>query len=196
MKRLFIFALALHSDIASAHLVSARFGEFYSGLLHPLSTLVHLVPWIALGLLAGVQGQRHAKLNIWFFLAAIFLGVLLGSFIPTVSWVSVINLLSFIVAGGLLLTNVKIPLTQFLVFSVVIGLFHGVANGVDSLTGGPLLLYLAGVMLAAYIIMTITAALSYDVVKQKAWGLVAVRSVGSWVIAIGLIANGYVLFIA
>jgi len=54
-------ALALAPFAAEAHLVSTRFGELYSGLLHPLTTLLHLVPWACLGLLAGLQRAETSR---------------------------------------------------------------------------------------------------------------------------------------
>jgi hydrogenase/urease accessory protein HupE len=59
---------------AAAHLVSTRFGELYSGLLHPLTTLQHLVPWLALGLLGGLQAPRTARWALLAFPLAVLAG--------------------------------------------------------------------------------------------------------------------------
>src|SRR5206468_543392 len=48
--------LLTQMQIADAHIVSARLGDFYAGALHPLLTLQDVVAWAALGLLAGSLG--------------------------------------------------------------------------------------------------------------------------------------------
>ena len=66
--------LAVAPLTVQAHLVSTRFGDFYGGMLHPLSALEHALPWLAVGLLAGFQGARFGR---WILLA-FPVGLLLG----------------------------------------------------------------------------------------------------------------------
>ena len=54
MKRWLLLFCLLTPQCAHAHLVSTRFGEYYAGLLHPVITLSHLIPWLALALVAPI----------------------------------------------------------------------------------------------------------------------------------------------
>ena len=67
---------------ASAHLVDARFGDFYAGLVHPLTALEHVFPFLAVGLLAGQQGARSARVILSCFALALIAGAVLGRFDP------------------------------------------------------------------------------------------------------------------
>jgi hydrogenase/urease accessory protein HupE len=57
-----LFAL-LSPSVASAHPIKGV-GDFYAGMLHPLTALEFLLPWIALSLFAGQQGRRAALLTL------------------------------------------------------------------------------------------------------------------------------------
>ncbi len=183
----------LVSTPAHAHLVSTRFGEFYAGLLHPLTTLSHVVPWVALGLLAAVQGMRGARWNLLAFPLAVAIGVLLGSWLPGfdagLQWG---NIASIVLLGALLATAVALPMPVFLGLSVVFGLSHGYTNVVSELEGRALLLYTTGVACAGYLLVALLGASALVVVRQN-WGLVAVRALGSWILAAGVIYAGFSL---
>jgi ABC-type nickel/cobalt efflux system permease component RcnA len=49
-------AFGLGLDPAFAHLVNTNVGEFYAGMLHPLTSAEHLLPAVALALFAGRCG--------------------------------------------------------------------------------------------------------------------------------------------
>ena len=50
---------------ASAHLVNTDVGEFYAGMLHPLTSPEHLLPTLALALLATSSGVPAATAVDW-----------------------------------------------------------------------------------------------------------------------------------
>ena len=56
-----LLVLLLLTDTASAHAVGARFGDYYAGLLHPLTAFEHLLPILGICLLAGFQTPRVAR---------------------------------------------------------------------------------------------------------------------------------------
>ena len=51
---------------AHAHLVNTRLGDFYGGMLHPLSGLEDVLAWFALAILAALQDPRARWLVIAF----------------------------------------------------------------------------------------------------------------------------------
>jgi hydrogenase/urease accessory protein HupE len=178
---------------ALAHSVSARFGELYSGLLHPLTTLIHLVPWIALGLLAGVLETSKARSVLYAFPAAVAAGALTASVLPDFGWVQTVNVMSFVVLGALVVLSRDLSLATFGSLTVVFGITHGFANNATDLSGGPLLLYVAGIALSAYLTVVLTTAIAHFLKQRTRWGNVAIRAAGSWIIAIGVVFGGYTL---
>jgi len=187
-------AFLLTPQLAFAHLVSTRFGEFYSGLLHPLTTLVHLVPWIAFGLVAGSQSLPLARKALLIFPLSVFIGVLTGSLLPSMEFVSVINILTFI-AGLAAALAIKFDTRLFVALLTVFGLSHGIANGLSGLSGKYTLLYSFGVCVSAYVLITIITAISHLLIERQHWGHVAVRALGSWIVAVGLMYGGYQVLI-
>lgn len=196
MKALAIVALALllsFPETASAHLVSTRFGELYSGLIHPLTALQHLVPWLGLGLLGGLLGSRRSKWVLLTFPLSVGIGVLLAGVLPAAAAIDYVNLFSFVVLGLLVALAARLNRPTFIGLAVIVGLSHGFANGTSDLSGGPLLLYACGVLLAAYLLIAIATAAAQLISQQPAWGKIAIRAAGSWIVAIGLVFSAYSL---
>jgi hydrogenase/urease accessory protein HupE len=55
---------ALLPTRASAHLVNTDVGEFYAGMMHLLTSAEHLLPILALALLAIQCGKRAARATL------------------------------------------------------------------------------------------------------------------------------------
>ena len=68
----------LLSTPAEAHIVASRLGDFYAGALHPLTGLVDVLLWAALGLLAGMQPPGRARWLVLLFPLGLLAGLLLG----------------------------------------------------------------------------------------------------------------------
>jgi urease accessory protein len=183
----------LAPQLANAHLVSTRFGEFYGGLIHPLTALDHLVPWLAMGLLGGLQSSDAARRALLLFPVAVCAGAIIGSLLPEPSWVGNLNLLSFAVLGVMVVLATYLKAPQFLAIVVLFGISHGYANGVTELSGSDLILYLSGVVCAAYILICLVTAGTHYLIQQQQWGTIAVRAAGSWITAIGVMYLGITL---
>ena len=179
---------------AQAHLVSVRFGEFYSGLLHPVTALPHVVPWLALGLLGGLQSASISRWVLVAFPLAVGCGVLAGGSWAPQDWIVAINLLSFIVLGLLVVAAVPLRKIGFVLVAVIFGITHGYANGNVDLTGADQSLYTGGVMTAAYILVALVTAATFALTHRLSWGRTAARAAGSWIVAIGIIFGGFTAF--
>lgn len=192
MKRLLAVALmVLWSHNAHAHLVSTRFGELYSGLLHPMLALEHVVPWLALGLLGALAGRTTSRWAVLTFPLSVLAGVLLAAAAPAASLTDMANLGSFVLLGGLVAANVSLSPTLFVPLVILLGLSHGYGNSAEELSGKDLLLYAIGVALAAYLTVTLVTAGAFALARERRWGNIAVRAAGSWVLAIGLVFGGF-----
>lgn len=185
--------LGLMPNAAFAHLASTRFGEFYSGLLHPYSTLTHLLPWLALGLLGGLQSPATVRWVLLAFPLAVAVGATLGSWLPPWPPVDTLNLLSFIVLGLGAALALRLGRPAFLGVAALFGISHGYANGIAELSGSERLLYIGGVACAAYVLIALVTAAAQTLAQQRQWGSIAVRAAGSWVVAVGLIFGGFTL---
>ena len=92
----FVAALALliallSPSAANAHPIKGV-GDFYAGMLHPLTALEFVLPWIALSLFAGQQGRNAALLTLAIFPFALASGAALATTVPLPTWLPAMNL--------------------------------------------------------------------------------------------------------
>jgi urease accessory protein len=200
MKALSVVTVAVAMFIlpgsAAAHLVSTRFGELYSGMLHPVTTLQHLVPWLALGLLCGLQTPRTARWALLAFPLAVLAGTGLAGLVPGLPHVDTANILSFVVVGGAVALALRLPAPALLGLVVLVALSHGYANAAAEFRGRDWALYATGVGLAAYLVITLVAGSAHALMTGRPWGSIAVRAVGSWIAAAGAMFLGFLHLVA
>ena len=114
---------------ASAHTIDNRFGDFYGGLLHPLTALEHALPILALGLLAGQQGERAARWLVLGFPLALLIGAVLAVMTPALPSMRFLNAASFVVLGLLVAAGQRLPLTLLIALGGVFGLATATRTG-------------------------------------------------------------------
>ncbi|MEZ5582771.1 MAG: HupE/UreJ family protein [Candidatus Competibacteraceae bacterium] len=183
--------LCLLPNQAAAHLVSTRFGELYSGMLHPLTSLQHLIPWLALGLLGGLQSVTTARWALLAFPLAVLIGLSLADGLPALAFVQVLNIASFIAIGLLVALKWELGKGLFLSLVVLFGLTHGYANAAPEINGFGWLLYALGVGFTAYLLITLISASTQALVSGQGWRVIAVRAAGSWIAAAGTLYAGF-----
>lgn len=182
-------SLLLLPGVAHAHLVGERFGAFYAGVLHPLTALENLLPWLALGLLAGLQPARTARWVLPVFPASLAVGVglAIGGLAPLdVPWLTPA---SFVMVGALVVVGRPLPPAVLLAVAAAQGFLHGHDNGLALPAGGDALLFAGGVAACGYVVVTLGAAAASMLVAGRRWGAVAVRALGSWITAVGLMVT-------
>jgi len=183
--RITIFSLLLVIPIASeAHAISTTVGDFYGGILHALLVMAHVFPFIALSIVAGQQGPELARKSLVAFLAALLAGVITAFFTGQVIAVFYINIISLIVLGILAALSFKLP--RWFLYSTIIffGFTHGFQNGSElSQTQSPVL-FITGLLTGGLILFSVIAALTISI--RKEWFQIALRVIGSWIAAIGL----------
>jgi hydrogenase/urease accessory protein HupE len=183
-------AVALLPATAEAHLVSARFGDFYTGFLHPLTALENLLPWVALGLLGALQPVAVARWLLLAFPAGVAAGVLLATVLPGQSAITGVNMASFVVVGVLVLLAVRLPPVALLGLAGLLGVSHGYDNGLALPPAGNVLLFVGGVATAGYLVVALTAGGATALAVARPWGRIAIRAAGSWITAIGVMVAG------
>ncbi len=181
---------ALTPTVAQAHLVSTRFGDFYGGMLHPLTALEHLLPWMALGLLAGLQPIRTARWIPLAFTAAVLAGVIAAIAVPEPPALPGIGLASFIVLGALVGLGRQWPTGLLIGLAAVVGGIHGYENGLAMTPETNPVLFVPGVATTGIVLVLLVTAVTVVTVRTWSWSRIAVRAVGSWIAAIGIMVAG------
>ena len=179
--------LALAAAPAHAHLVETGFGAFYDGIAHVVLTPADLLVVVALALLAGQRGTQAARWALLALPLAWLVGGVVGMLFPSDLTLPVLTTLTFGLAGVLVALNTSLKVAVVALFTVMAGLLHGYVNGAS--LGGSGTLALAGAVSAACCLFAILAAQVTTI--RAAWGRIALRAVGSWVAAAGLLMLGW-----
>jgi urease accessory protein len=175
---------------AEAHLVTTGLGPLYDGLLHVALTPEDLVPVLALALLAGLRGVTHGRRALFVLPAAWLLGGVIGLAVhggASSSWTA----LSFVLLGGLVASDARLPLGATTLLAALLGLGHGYLNGASLAGPGLGTVGLLGIVAAVFSLVALAA--SFVVPLRAAWARVVVRVAGSWIAAIGLLLIGWAI---
>ena len=184
-------ALALGCSHARAHLEATGMGPVYDGVLHFLTSPEDLVSALALALLAGLRGAEHGRRALFTLAPAWLLGSLVGLNAAAGSAGTIGAALWFIVMGGLVLADAKLSLASTTALAALLGLFHGAFNGSGLGVSLPALIATLGVACAVFVVFALVAAC---VVPLRATGSrTAVRVLGSWIAASGVLMAGWAM---
>jgi urease accessory protein len=175
---------------AGAHSLSSRFGDFYGGMLHPVTALEHALPIVALGLLAGQQGARAARWLLLVFPLGLMLGAALAIVAPALPWVPMLNRASFALLGALVAGAWRLPLPVMAGLAALFGLSHGYENGSALTPEVAAHLFVPGVALIGFMAVAVVSAATLALAARAEWLRIAVRVVGSWIAAIGILMIG------
>lgn len=183
------------ADSASAHLVTSGAGPFYDGVAHVLVSPDDLVVVIALGMLGGLSGRRAAKRLVLALPTAWLIGAALGLFVTgnvatsgISDWLPAVTVL---VAGLLVAINPGTPVFVPAVVSTAFGMIHGWLNGCAMAATQTSFLAAVGVVSAvAVLVLLLSAGVSS---LRTDWQIIAVRTLGSWAAAFGLLALAWAL---
>lgn len=176
---------------ASAHLVSTGFGPFYDGLGHFLLTPEDFLPVMALALLAGLAGAGLGRAVLYSLPAAWLTGGLLGLQSGGTLVPQVVTALVLLGLGLLVAADRRLPIGLGVALAGLLGLLHGIANGVALAAAGQGAPALLGICTALSIVLVLLAA---EVVQLRQWWQrIAVRVGGSWIAASGMLLLGWTL---
>jgi hydrogenase/urease accessory protein HupE len=143
---------------AWAHLVNTNVGEFYAGMMHPLTSSEHLLPALALALIAGQCGKHAARATLLAFPAALLVGTLAGSLLPPYGFfLQVVNLIVLVGLGGLLAFTHRlnrINTTSMTMLALLTGLILGYRSGMDMAAAKVAVQFIPGVALTGLILVT------------------------------------------
>ena len=174
---------------ASAHLVTTGLGPVYDGIGHLVMTPEDLVPVLAIALFAGLRGAAPGRRALFVLPLAWFAGGILGVIIEGLPTFPVAAI-SFLILGVLIAADLNLSQKLFTAVVVVVGVVHGVLNGI-ALKEGAGILGLIGIMATLFVIIAIVSA--FIVSLKQPWTRIVVRVAGSWVAAIGMLMFGWLM---
>jgi len=154
---------ALLPTPALAHPVNTQIEDFYAGMMHPLTSIEHLLPILALALLAGQCGSRAKPAILVVFPLALLGSTLAGSLLPPFGFLHLANLVVIVGLGGLIALDNRLDRLS------------PAAAGVAALLAGLILGYLCGIDMAA------SKVAHRFILGVALTGLLAVTLIAIWV---------------
>jgi hypothetical protein len=183
-------AAALAPRGAEAHLVSTGLGPVYDGVVHFALSPEGCVPIAGAALLAGLRGKDQARLAVVLLPIAWFIGGAIGGLPGAPAWAAP-AWAPFLVIGGLVAADLKLPIGATGALIAALGLALGYANGVAMAADGQGARGVIGSAAAVFVLVTLAAALAAG--TAVAWMRIAWRVLGSWTAATGILLFGWSL---
>jgi urease accessory protein len=149
--------------------------------------LEHILPFAALGILAGQQGDKAAP-ALFLFSLMLMAGAVGALWIPALPYVGLLNVLSGVLLGGLVAAAWRLHPAVLYGIATLFGLSHGFANGTALNGAFKPYLFIPGLGLAGLVVPAWLMIASDFVLRQRyGWMHIALRVVGSWITAIGVL---------
>ena len=181
-------AIILCPSNAEAHLVTTGLGPIYDGIGHLALSPEVWVPVLALALFAGLRGAAAGRLTLFLLPVAWLAGALVGCRTETAPFTG-ISAISFLVSGALVAADLRLKRAMVATIAVVLGFCDGCLNGMTIQPTPSSSLDLVGAVAALFVAVAIVAA--FVIWLKRPWMRVAVRVVGSWITATGLLLLGW-----
>jgi urease accessory protein len=184
-------AFAMCPLTAEAHLNSTGMGPLYDGLMHFLMSPEDFVPALALALLVGLRGAAYGRRALFTLPAAWLFGGLIGTGAAARIGSPVVSAVWFLLLGVLLASDAKLSLGAITALAVLLGVYNGYLNGAGMGQFDIAAIALLGLAFSVFVLVALAAAF---VVRLRAqWGRIAMRVVGSWIAASGLLMLGWAI---
>ena len=188
-------ALLAQAQVAEAHIVAIRLGDFYAGALHPLTDLQDVLLWLAIGLLAGSLGALRGRWLVLVFPIGLLAGLAFGEKASAIAANPAVDAVVAVVLGLLLAAGARVPTILLCAMAFVLAALRGAANASDLAPNTDRLLFAGGLACAGYAAITLIMALTLAfrgplADNSKAWRGIALRALGGWIAAIGLMMAG------
>jgi len=175
--------------------VTTGLGPVYDGIVHFFLSPGDALAALALALLAGLRGPAAGRRTLFILPVAWLAGGLAG--LTMMGWTplpeEIVGSLSFLLLGILVATDISLPTAVMAALAALLGGAHGFFNGlgVHEAGTGRGVLELFGVAVTLFVLVALVSALA--VTAKPMWARIAVRVIGSWIGASGLLWTGWVL---
>ena len=183
--------IALAASPAEAHLNSTGMGPIYDGMAHFLRSPEDLVATIALAMLAGLRGAACGRRLLFTLPTAWLVGIMIGATRPVIDAGPAWTAFWFLLLGGLVVADARISLRMITALGMAFGLGHGFLNGTG--LGISWFGIVASAGLASAVFLSVALVAAFVGRLRAPWTRIAVRVVGSWIMASGLLLLGWSL---
>jgi len=163
-------------------------GDFYAGMLHPVTTTETVLPLIALSLLAGQQRREAAIYLLVAFPASLIAGALLATLGNAPSYLGVVQLVLTAGFGILVASAGRVPSWLLVALGALLGISVGWANAADAFGQINRFRFIAGLALVGPLLLVYGNGLVRNLKPE--WTQIAVRVVGSWIAAVSILVLG------
>jgi hydrogenase/urease accessory protein HupE len=181
--------LLLTPAVADAHLVTSGLGPFYDGAMHLALTPEDLLGLLAVALLAGLCGPKAGRWTVMTVPVAWLAGATMGLRFAEIPPVPALTIVSLVVLGLLVALDLKLPDWGIALLGGSFGILHGLFNGVALSASPERGLNLAGILTTVFVSLLLVCATAVSL--QSGWTRVAMRVVGSWVVAVAMLMLGW-----
>jgi urease accessory protein len=185
-----VMAMTMSPARVEAHLNSTGLGPVYDGAVHLLLSPEDLVPAFALALLAGLRGAGYGRSTL-FALPAAWLSGGLAGLAAGHGGGTAAAIVSFVLLGALVAMDARLSVRMLTALAVSLGLVHGFVNGAGMGPFGMGVQALIGLAAALFVLTALVVA--FVVQLRHSWSRIAVRVLGSWIAASGLLMLGWVI---
>jgi len=183
-----LFSFALPAD---AHLVTTGLGPIYDGIAHLVMSPADVALVVALTLLAGMRGARVGRTILAVLPISWLAGGLTGLGLPAASRLEWTTGACFLFVGALVAADRNLSTGVVAAVAATVGSVHGFLAGSALSTTPSGGFELLGGLVAMLVVVTLVAGV---VVSLKVfWARIAVRVLGSWIAATGLLMLGWTL---
>lgn len=191
-------ALVVSTEVARAHVVAARLGDFYAGAFHPLTDLRDAILSIAIASLAAFRGVRSARWLIFAFPAGLVAGAATALELGVAITNPFVECTAIVVMGLALALAAPVPEAILWLAAFALGTARGAANVAELGLDTNATLFVAGLATIGYVSITLLMALAHFVLSPiAALGaeprIIALRAFGSWIAALGLMMGALAL---
>ena len=192
VARLFPAAALLSSAMpADAHLVTTGLGPVYDGIVHLVVSPADVAVVVAVTLLAGMRGARVGRAILAVLPISWLAGGIAGLTRPASSSLEWTTGACFLLVGALVAADRNLPVGIVVAIAASVGALHGFLAGSALSTAPSGGLELLGCLVALLVVVTLVAGV---VVSLKIfWARIALRVLGSWIAATGLLMLGWTL---
>ena len=185
MKIVFII-LYIFQAVGYAKHVESDAGGFFSGIIHPLMGIDHVIAIIGV----AIWSYQISKSSIWILPLAFLIAMLIGAGIGIIAIplysVEIVIAFSGIFLGLFIVMDEKFPLWVSIPVVSIFALFHGYAHGVElPLTSTPIM-YMLGFSITVALLMIFGIVVA-TILKKLSYKEIGTRVLGISIIIIGAI---------
>lgn len=185
--------LAFSTAPASAHIMMEGAGEITNGALHPLMTPAHVLVLLAAGLISGQNARDKDSNPLRVFAPALAVALLatLPSILSGELWQPLVIGFSLVLAA-LVALELRLPRAAVIGLTVLSAVVIGLDSGAEADSIAAKVKTLAGTWVTASAVVFYISACASNA-EGKPWARTAIRVIGSWIVAIGLMVLAFAL---